>query len=59
MRGCHPVNASALSAADTMSLQNDIWTIELYRKKDGGYSILLTLDLDELWIVCDFEDVGG
>lgn len=48
-----------IDSTNTMSLQNDIWTIELYRTKDGGYSIFLTLDSDESWMVCDFEDVGG
>ena len=35
----------------------DIWTIELYQKHDGGYSILITTDSDESWLVCDFEYV--
>lgn len=48
-----------IGSSDTMSMQNDIWTMELYRKKDGGYSIFITLDSDESWLVCDFEDVGG
>lgn len=34
----------------------DIWTIELYRRSDGGYSIFITTDSDESYLVCDFED---
>lgn len=46
-----------IGSADTVSLQNDIWTMELYRKTDGGYSIFITFDSDESWWVCDFEEV--
>ena len=46
-----------IGSKDTMSMQNDIWQMELYRKHDGGYSIFITLDSDESWIVCDFDDV--
>lgn len=45
-----------IGGSDTVALENDIWTIELYQKKDGGYSIFITLD-SESWFVCDFEDV--
>ena len=48
-----------IGSSDTMSMQNDIWTMELYRKKDGGYSIFITLDSDESGFVCDFEAAGG
>lgn len=47
-----------IASSDTVALQNDIWTMELYRKYDGGYSIFITLDSDESWFVCDFEDVS-
>lgn len=30
-----------------------IWTIELYQRDDGGYSIFIELD-DESWFVHDF-----
>lgn len=46
-----------IGGIDTAALQNDIWTMELYRKNDGGYSIFITLDSDESWFVCDFERV--
>lgn len=46
-----------IGSPDTVALQNDIWTMELYQKLDGGYSIFITLDSDESWFVCDFEDV--
>ena len=45
-----------IRSSDIVSLQNDIWTMELYRKKDGGYSIFITFDSDESWWVCDFKD---
>lgn len=45
-----------IGSSDTMPLQNDIWTIELYRKRSGGYSIFITTDSDESWWVCDFEN---
>lgn len=38
---------------ETVVLQNYIWTIELYQKDDGGYSIFIELD-DESWFVHDF-----
>lgn len=44
-----------IGSRDTVALQNDIWTIELYQKKDGRYSIYITLDSDESCFVCDFE----
>lgn len=47
-----------IGSSDTVALQNDIWTMELYQKHDGGYSIFITLDSDESWFVCDFEDVS-
>lgn len=47
-----------IGSSDTVSLQNDIWTMELYQKHDGGYSIFITFDSDESWFVCDFEDVS-
>ena len=45
-----------IGSSDTMSLQNDIWTMELYRKKGGGHSIFITSDSDESWWACDFEN---
>lgn len=47
-----------IGSSDTVALKNDIWTMELYQKHDGGYSIFITLDSDESWFVCDFEDVS-
>lgn len=47
-----------IGSSDTVALQNDIWTMELYQKHDGGYSIFITFDSDESWFVCDFEDVS-
>lgn len=41
--------------SDAAMMQN-IWTMELYQKLDGGFSIFITLDSDESWLVCDFED---
>lgn len=38
---------------ETVVLQNYIWTIGLYHKDDGGYSIFIELD-DESWFVHDF-----
>ena len=38
---------------ETVVLQNYIWTIGLYQKDDGGYSIFIELD-DESWFVHDF-----
>ena len=46
-----------IGSLDTVALQNDIWTMELYRKHDGGSSIFIALDADESWFVCDFEVV--
>lgn len=47
-----------IGSSDTVALQNDIWTMELYQKHDGGYSIFITFDSDESWFVCDFEDIS-
>lgn len=47
-----------IGSSDTVSLQNDIWTMELYRKHTGGYSLFITTDSDESWWVCDFSAVG-
>lgn len=44
-----------IGSDDTVLLQNDIWMIELFSRKNGGYSIFITLDSDESWFVCDFE----
>lgn len=38
---------------ETVVLQNYIWTIGLYQKDDGGYSIFIEFD-DESWFVHDF-----
>lgn len=38
---------------ETVVLQNYIWTIGLYQKDDGGYSVFIELD-DESWFVHDF-----
>ena len=46
-----------IGSRDTMSLQNDIWTMELYQTTTGEYSIFITTDSDESWWVCDFEEV--
>jgi len=46
-----------IGGADSLGLQRDIWTMELYRRDDGGYSIEITSDSDESCFVCDFEDI--
>ena len=46
-----------IGSRDTVHLQNDIWTMELYRNCSGEYSLFITTDSDESWFVCDFEDV--
>lgn len=42
-----------IGSDETVVLQNYIWTIGLYQKDDGGYSIFIEFD-DESWFVHDF-----
>lgn len=49
----HRKRIGFIGGDETVVLQNYIWTIELYQKDDGGYSIFIELD-DESWFVHDF-----